>query len=218
MSWTLANLIRLTSTRSSMRSLSITSALWLSHMHLCHSSRLRMGRRPSFSESRLGRSYPFTAQALTPPNQYDFSLGVHSISHGLQLLCVQVSTAFFHIERPRAAQGFPIQDQARRALHAISSKYVPVPRAYKVNVSAKQCLHQAELHDGQPGWGPDFNPGMPVTDFVSEAMEGFAAKRETVAVGVAKMSWDQYEEVRGQKVGPFWEILKKAHGNAHKLE
>lgn len=77
---------------------------------------------------------------------------------------------------------------------------------------------QAELHDKQPGWGPDFNPGMPVADFVTAAIEGFAARKETVAVGVAQKVWDDFEEARGQRVRPQWEMIKKAMGQAHKIE
>ena len=59
---------------------------------------------------------------------------------------------------------------------------------------------------------------MPVADFIDAAMEGFAAKHETVAVGMAKGVWDQFEEARGQRVGPQWEATKKALGSAHRLE
>ena len=59
---------------------------------------------------------------------------------------------------------------------------------------------------------------MPVADFVSAAMEGFVAKHETVAVGMAKEVWDEFEEARGQRVGPQWEMTKKALGSAHQLE
>ena len=76
----------------------------------------------------------------------------------------------------------------------------------------------AELHAGQPGWGPDFNPGMPVADFVTAVMDGLNAKQETVAVGMAKGVWDQFEEARGQKVGPQWEMTKKALGKAHTFD
>ncbi|KAL9635769.1 MAG: hypothetical protein Q9164_003250 [Protoblastenia rupestris] len=79
-------------------------------------------------------------------------------------------------------------------------------------------LVQTELHNKQPGWGPDFNPGMPVADFINAAMEGFSAKQETVAVGMAKAVWDQFEEARGQRVGPQWELTKKALGSAHQFD
>lgn len=77
--------------------------------------------------------------------------------------------------------------------------------------------HQAELHNKQPGWGQDFNPGMPVADFVTAAIEGFAAKKETVAIGMAQKVWDDFEEARGQRVRPQWEMTKKALGDAHKV-
>lgn len=86
----------------------------------------------------------------------------------------------------------------------------------KLNLGTNK--HQAELHNKQPGWGPDFNPGMPVADFVTAAIEGFAAKKETVAIGMAQKVWDDFEEARGQRVRPQWEMTKKALGDAHKIQ
>lgn len=57
-----------------------------------------------------------------------------------------------------------------------------------------------------------------MAEFVSLAMEGFAAKQETVAIGMAKATWDEFEEERGKRVGPGWERAKKALGSAHSLE
>ena len=59
---------------------------------------------------------------------------------------------------------------------------------------------------------------MPVADFIDVAMEGFAAKHETVAVDMAKGIWDQFEEARGQRVGPLSEAIEKMLGSAHRLE
>ena len=59
---------------------------------------------------------------------------------------------------------------------------------------------------------------MPVDEFVTAALQGFKAKQETVAIGMAKNTWDQFEEARGQRVGPQWEMTKKALGKAHVLE
>ena len=76
----------------------------------------------------------------------------------------------------------------------------------------------AELHDGQPGWGPDFNPGMPVAEFVTAALAGFANRQETVAVGHAKQVFDEFEEAKGKRVGPTWENVRKAMGKTHLFE
>ena len=56
-----------------------------------------------------------------------------------------------------------------------------------------------------------------MADFIDAAMEGFSAKQETVAVGMAKGMWDQFEEARGQRVGPQWELTKKGLGSAHQF-
>lgn len=74
------------------------------------------------------------------------------------------------------------------------------------------------MHNGQPGWGPDFNPGMPVAEFVDAAMAGFATKSETVAVGHAQGMFDEFEAEKGRRVGPQWEISKKALGTAHRFD
>lgn len=79
-------------------------------------------------------------------------------------------------------------------------------------------LVQTELHNRQPGWSGDFNPGMPVTDFVSAVLDGFKARQETIAVGLAKATWDEFEEARGRRVGPQWEVIRKTMGSAHVLE
>jgi len=79
-------------------------------------------------------------------------------------------------------------------------------------------LVQTELHDGQPGWEPGFNPGMPVKDFVDEALKGFATKEEVVAVGHAKMVYDEFEVERSKRVRPAWEMAKKGLGKAHRFD
>ncbi|KAL2163801.1 hypothetical protein VTH06DRAFT_5860 [Thermothelomyces fergusii] len=79
-------------------------------------------------------------------------------------------------------------------------------------------LVQTELHNGQPGWGPDFNPGMPVDVFVREALAGFAAGEETVAVGQARAVFDEFEAEKGRRVGPVWANIRKAMGKAHTFD
>ncbi|KAL2185856.1 NADP-dependent dehydrogenase-like protein [Thermothelomyces heterothallicus CBS 203.75] len=79
-------------------------------------------------------------------------------------------------------------------------------------------LVQTELHNSQPGWGPDFNPGMPVDVFVKAALDGFVAGKETVAVGQAKAVYDEFEAEKGRRVGPVWAGIRKAMGKAHTFD
>ncbi|KAI1375395.1 NADP-dependent dehydrogenase-like protein [Hypoxylon crocopeplum] len=79
-------------------------------------------------------------------------------------------------------------------------------------------LVQTELHNGQPGWGEDFNPGMSVKQFCEEAIAGFETKEETVAVGPAKQAFDEFEREKGRRVGPFWATLRKTMGKAHTFD
>lgn len=56
---------------------------------------------------------------------------------------------------------------------------------------------------------------MPVKDFVDEAMRGFSTKTETVAVGPAKATFDEFEAEKGRRVGPVWTAIKNSMGQAH---
>lgn len=80
------------------------------------------------------------------------------------------------------------------------------------------CHREAELHDGQPGWDPGFNPGMPVADFVEDTLQGLAAQDETIAVGHAKQVFDEFEANKGTRVGPAWEMARKNLGKAHQFD
>ena len=74
------------------------------------------------------------------------------------------------------------------------------------------------MHDGQPGWGPDFNPGMPVVSFVDAAMAGLATKTATVAVGPAEALYAEFEAEKERRVGPQWEAIRKAFGEAQNFD
>jgi hypothetical protein len=77
----------------------------------------------------------------------------------------------------------------------------------------------AELHDKQPGWGPGRETGMPVKDFVTAAFEGFAAEKETVAVGEPqKAMFEEFEQKRNERTGPFWDMVKKHNPGIHQLD
>lgn len=76
---------------------------------------------------------------------------------------------------------------------------------------------KAELHDKQPGWTE--NRGMPLEDFVTGAIEGFASKSETVAVGdMAKGQFDEFEAAKGPRTAKNFEMARKMFGSAHQLE
>ncbi|KAL9052434.1 MAG: hypothetical protein Q9162_005403 [Coniocarpon cinnabarinum] len=107
---------------------------------------------------------------------------------------------------------------AREQLKASSASVRLVELYTPLVQTADVAVITAELHTGQPGWSSDFNPGMPVGHFVTAAMAGFEAGDETVAVGMAKNTWDQFEEARGQRVGPQWEATRKALGTAHTFD
>jgi len=78
---------------------------------------------------------------------------------------------------------------------------------------------QTELHDKQPGWGPDREVGMPVKDFVTAAMEGFDAELETVVVGdPQKTMWNEFEQKRNERTAPFWDMVKKHNPGVHVLD
>ncbi|KAF2204388.1 NADP-dependent dehydrogenase-like protein [Delitschia confertaspora ATCC 74209] len=79
-------------------------------------------------------------------------------------------------------------------------------------------LVQTELHDGQPGWGGDFNPGMPAAAFVEECLIGINQKQEVVAVGPAAGVYAEFEEAKDKRVGPQWQFFKKALAGAHQLD
>lgn len=77
----------------------------------------------------------------------------------------------------------------------------------------------AELHDQQPGWGPNRPVGMTTKDFVTAAMEGFEAKLETVVVGgPQKAMWDEFEQKRNERTGPFWAMVKKGNPGVHEID
>lgn len=59
---------------------------------------------------------------------------------------------------------------------------------------------------------------MPVDVFVKEALAGFEAGEETVAVGPAKAVFDEFEAEKGRRVGPVWANIRKAMGKAHTFD
>ncbi|KAI0478382.1 NADP-dependent dehydrogenase-like protein [Xylariaceae sp. FL0804] len=111
---------------------------------------------------------------------------------------------------------------SKAALHSfilsIREQFKQKPES-KINVVELVVpLVQTELHDGQPGVSPDFNPGMPVKDFCEEAIVGFKSKSETVAVGQAKGVFDEFEAEKGRRVGPVWAYIKKNMGKMHTFD
>ena len=52
---------------------------------------------------------------------------------------------------------------------------------------------------------------------MSAAMEGFASKSETVAIGMAREMFDEFEEAKASRVAILWDANKKALGSAHVL-
>lgn len=75
-----------------------------------------------------------------------------------------------------------------------------------------QNQRAAELHDKQPGWTSESSPGMPVKDFVSESIRGFASGKESVAVGPAKAVFEEFEAAKNQRVSVVWAAIKNNLG------
>ncbi|KAK0712771.1 NADP-dependent dehydrogenase-like protein [Lasiosphaeria miniovina] len=78
-------------------------------------------------------------------------------------------------------------------------------------------LVQTDLHAGQPGWAPDFNPGMPVVPFVDAVVAGLAAGDEIIAVGPAQAIYDEFEAERSRRVRPHWDMIRGHLGGAHQF-
>ncbi|KAI0379430.1 NADP-dependent dehydrogenase-like protein [Hypomontagnella monticulosa] len=149
----------------------------------------------------------------------------HAFMPFFQANSINKEVAFIYTTTSLMSMPYPMvlnYSASKAALHAfiicIREQFKQKPESKINTVELVVPLVQTELHDGQPGWSPDFNPGMPVKQFVSESIAGFEAKEETVAIGQAKQIFDEFELEKGRRVGPVWEMIKKNMGKAHTFD
>ncbi|KAI8629898.1 NADP-dependent dehydrogenase-like protein [Xylariaceae sp. FL1651] len=149
----------------------------------------------------------------------------HAFTSFFQARSIENAVAFIYTTTSLLSMPYPMvlnYCASKAALHTfilcIREQYRQRPEHKISVVELVAPLVQTELHDGQPGWGPDFNPGMTTKDFVDEAMTGFATKAETVAVGEAKAVYEEFEAEKSRRIGPDWAMRKKTMGKIHTFD